>query len=49
MTGQLIPYVPPLGWVSTIGGTTLLALVTTIAPISALLRTPPVNSIGVKE
>ncbi len=49
MTGQLIPYVPPLGWVSIIGGTTLLALVTTIAPISALLRTPPVNSIGVKE
>ncbi|WP_326550969.1 ABC transporter permease [Micromonospora sp. NBC_01813] len=49
MTGQLIPYVPPLGWVSIIGGTTLLALVTTIAPISALLRTPPVDSIGVKE
>ncbi|MFF5216740.1 ABC transporter permease [Micromonospora sp. NPDC000442] len=49
MTGQLIPYVPPLGWVSIIGGTTLLALVTTIAPISALLRMPPVNSIGVKE
>ncbi|MEV2242252.1 ABC transporter permease [Micromonospora sp. NPDC049891] len=49
MTGHLIPYVPPLGWISIIGGTTLLALVTTVAPISALLRTPPVHSIGVKE
>lgn len=49
LTGQPVPYVPPLGWISIIGGTTLLALVTTIAPISALLRTPPVNSIGVKE
>lgn len=49
LTGQLVPYVPPLGWVSIIGGTTLLALVTTVAPISALLRTPPVDSIGIKE
>ncbi|WP_422754125.1 hypothetical protein [Micromonospora sp. WMMD708] len=27
----------------------LLALVTTVAPVSALLRTPPVDSIGIKE
>ncbi|MEU9829311.1 ABC transporter permease [Micromonospora chersina] len=49
LTGELVPYVPPLGWVSIIGGTTLLALVTTVAPISALLRRPPVDSIGIKE
>ncbi|GIJ24656.1 ABC transporter permease [Micromonospora lutea] len=48
-TGQAVPYVPALGWVSIIGGTALLALVTTVLPIGALLRTPPVTGIGVKE
>ncbi|MDX3656602.1 ABC transporter permease [Streptomyces sp. ID05-26A] len=49
LTGQSVPYVPPLGWVSIIGGTTLLALLTTILPIARLLRVPPIAGIGVKE
>jgi putative ABC transport system permease protein len=49
MTGQSVPYVPTLGWVTIIGGTTLLALFTTILPIARLLRVPPITGIGVKE
>ncbi|MEV6692159.1 FtsX-like permease family protein [Micromonospora sp. NPDC051196] len=49
LTGQPVPYVPTAGWISIIGGTALLALATTVLPIGALLRTPPVDSIGVKE
>ncbi|MEV8440715.1 FtsX-like permease family protein [Actinosynnema sp. NPDC051121] len=49
LTGQSVPYVPPLGWVSIIGGTVLLALLTTILPIARLLRVPPIAGIGVKE
>ncbi|GGM93086.1 ABC transporter permease [Lentzea pudingi] len=49
LTGQSVPYVPPLGWVSIIGGTALLALLTTILPIARLLRVPPIAAIGVKE
>ena len=44
-----MPYVPALGWVSIIGGTTLLALLTTVLPIARLLRIPPIAGIGVKE
>jgi putative ABC transport system permease protein len=49
LTGHPVPYVPPLGWVAVIGGTTLLALVTTVAPTGRLLRIPPIENIGVKE
>ena len=49
LTGQPVPYVPTAGWISIIGGTALLALATTVLPIGALLRTPPVDGIGVKE
>jgi putative ABC transport system permease protein len=49
LTGRLVPYVPPLGWVVVIGGTALLALTTTVLPIGRLLRVPPVESIGVRE
>ncbi|MDG4816056.1 ABC transporter permease [Micromonospora sp. WMMD956] len=49
LTGQMVPYVPPLGWASIIGGTTLLALFTTILPVARLLRVPPVAGIGIKE
>ena len=38
-----MPYVPPLGWVAVLGGTTLLALTTTVAPIGRLLRTPAIR------
>lgn len=49
LTGQPVPYIPTLGWISIIGGTTLLAIATTILPIGALLRKPPVSSVGGKE
>ncbi|MEW2475370.1 FtsX-like permease family protein [Micromonospora gifhornensis] len=49
LTGEPVPYVPTAGWISIIGGTALLALATTVLPIGALLRTPPVDGIGVKE
>jgi putative ABC transport system permease protein len=49
LTGHPVPYVPPLGWLAVIGGTTLLALITTVLPIGRLLRIPPVENIGVKE
>ncbi|WIM96402.1 FtsX-like permease family protein [Actinoplanes oblitus] len=49
LTGNLIPYVPPLGLVTVVGGTALLALTTTILPIGRLLRTPPLEHLGVKE
>jgi putative ABC transport system permease protein len=48
-TGEPVPYVPPLGWVTVIGGTALLALVTTVLPIGRLLRVPPIEHMGVKE
>ncbi|MET7877517.1 FtsX-like permease family protein [Micromonospora profundi] len=49
LTGEPVPYVPLAGWISIIVGTTLLALVTTVLPIGALLRTPPVHGIGIRE
>jgi putative ABC transport system permease protein len=49
LTGQPVPYVPPLGWAAVIGGATLLALTTTVLPIGRLLRVPPVENIGLKE
>ncbi len=49
LTGQPVPYVPPLGWPAVIGGATLLALTTTVLPIGRLLRVPPVEHIGLKE
>ncbi|MEU7752321.1 FtsX-like permease family protein [Micromonospora sp. NPDC049171] len=49
LTGSPIPYVPPLGWVAVLGGTTLLALTTTVLPVRRLLSAPPIDNIGVKE
>ncbi|MEV8372285.1 FtsX-like permease family protein [Kribbella sp. NPDC056861] len=49
LTGDPIPFVPPLGWVAVLGGATLLAMATTVLPISRLLRTPPVDHVGAKE
>lgn len=49
LTGNPIPYVPPLGWAAVLGGTTLLALTTTVLPIGRLLRVPPIENIGLKE
>ncbi|GAA1615701.1 ABC transporter permease [Kribbella sancticallisti] len=49
VTGSALPYVPPFGWAAVLGGATLLAMITTILPIGRLLRTPPVEHIGLKE
>jgi putative ABC transport system permease protein len=49
VTGQRIPYVPALGLVAVISGTTVLALVTTILPVGRLLRIAPVEGIGSRE
>ncbi|WP_433788972.1 FtsX-like permease family protein [Actinoplanes sp. CA-252034] len=49
LTGSLVPYVPPLGLVTVLGGTAVLALATTILPIARLLRVPPVEHIGMRE
>ncbi|GIJ66979.1 FtsX-like permease family protein [Virgisporangium ochraceum] len=49
VTGEPVPYVPPLGWATVIGGTALLALLTTVLPIGRLLRASPIEHMGVKE
>lgn len=49
VAGQRVPYVPVLGWVAIIGGTVTLALVATVLPIGRLLRTPPVEGMGIRE
>ncbi|GAA2675201.1 ABC transporter permease [Actinoplanes palleronii] len=49
LTGSPVPYVPPLGAVVVLGGTTILALATTVLPIARLLRVPPIEHIGIKE
>jgi putative ABC transport system permease protein len=49
VSGQLVPYVPALGWVTIVGGTVALALVATMLPIGRLLRTRPVEGIGIRE
>ncbi|GAA0234001.1 ABC transporter permease [Cryptosporangium japonicum] len=49
LTGSPVPYVPPLGIAAVVGGATLLALATTVLPVGRLLRTPPVEHIGIKE
>ncbi|MER6499974.1 FtsX-like permease family protein [Streptomyces sp. NPDC001455] len=49
VAGQPVPYVPALGLVVVIGGTAVLALVSTSIPIGRLLRTPPVEGMGIRE
>lgn len=49
LTGDPMPYVPPLGWVAVLGGATLLALTTTVLPIGRLLRTASIENIGLRE
>ncbi|MFF8918890.1 FtsX-like permease family protein [Streptomyces sp. NPDC015032] len=49
VAGQPVPYVPALGLVVVIGGAVALALVSTVIPIGRLLRTPPVEGMGIRE
>lgn len=49
VAGQRIPYVPALGWVTIVAGTTALALLATVLPVGRLLRIRPVEGIGLRE
>jgi putative ABC transport system permease protein len=49
VSGVLIPYVPALGAATILGGTVALALVATMLPIGRVLRTPPIEGIGLRE
>jgi putative ABC transport system permease protein len=49
VTGDPVPYVPPLGIAAVLLGTTTLALATTIAPVARLLRVPPLTALGPRE
>jgi putative ABC transport system permease protein len=49
VTGGAAPYVPPLGWIAVLGGATLLAMTTTVLPISRLLRKPALSQAGARE
>jgi putative ABC transport system permease protein len=48
-TGLTVPYVPVTGWVVVIGGTILLGSLAMIMPVRWILRTPPVEAIGIRE
>ncbi|GAA2136048.1 ABC transporter permease [Actinomadura napierensis] len=49
VAGQRVPYVPAAGWIAIVAGTAALALVATVIPIGRLLRTPPVEGMGIRE
>lgn len=49
VAGQRVPHVPAAGWAAVVGGTVALALVATALPVGRLLRTPPVEGIGIRE
>ncbi|GAA1581420.1 ABC transporter permease [Kribbella karoonensis] len=46
ITGSALPYIPAVGWVAVVGGATLLAMTTTVAPIAWLLRKPSISQTG---
>jgi putative ABC transport system permease protein len=49
VTGGAAPYVPLMGWIAVLGGATLLAMTTTILPISRLVRKPALSQAGARE
>ncbi|MFE4054369.1 FtsX-like permease family protein [Streptomyces sp. YIM B13518] len=49
VAGQRVPHVPAAGRAVVVGGTVTLALVATVLPVGRLLRTPPVEGIGIRE
>ncbi|XMA35860.1 ABC transporter permease [Streptomyces albogriseolus] len=49
VTGAGVPHVPAVGWAVLLGGTAALALLATVLPIGRILRTAPVEGIGVRE
>ncbi|GGW98431.1 membrane protein [Streptomyces malachitofuscus] len=49
VAGPGVPYVPAAGSAAVVGGTIALALVATMLPVGRVLRTPPVEGIGIRE
>ncbi|WTB92602.1 hypothetical protein OIE99_32195 [Streptomyces cellulosae] len=49
VTGAAVPHVPAVGWATLLGGTAALALLATVVPVSRVLRTAPVEGMGVRE
>lgn len=49
VSGQRVPHVPAAGAAAIVAGTIALALVATVLPVGRLLRTPPVEGIGIRE
>ncbi len=49
VTGAGVPHVPAAGWAVLLGGTAVLALLATVLPVGRILRTAPVEGIGVRE
>jgi putative ABC transport system permease protein len=49
ITGSATPYIPLSGWVTVIGGIIVLGDVATIVPVRRVLRTQPVEAIGIRE
>ncbi|MGA5274300.1 FtsX-like permease family protein [Streptomyces cellulosae] len=49
VTGAAVPHVPVVGWAVLLGGTAALALLATVVPVGRVLRTAPVEGMGVRE
>ncbi len=49
VTGATVPHVPAAGWAALLGGTAALALLATMVPVGRILRTTPVEGMGVRE
>ncbi|HEU5265610.1 MAG TPA: FtsX-like permease family protein, partial [Jatrophihabitans sp.] len=49
LTGSPAPYIPAPGWVAVIGGVLLLGIAATVLPARRVLRTRPVEAIGLRE
>jgi putative ABC transport system permease protein len=49
ITGSATPYIPLTGWVAVIGGALVLGTTATLGPVRRVLRTAPVEGIGIRE
>ncbi|MFE1260930.1 FtsX-like permease family protein [Streptomyces albogriseolus] len=49
VTGATVPHVPAAGWAALLGGTAAPALLATMVPVGRILRTAPVEGMGVRE
>ncbi|WP_285573101.1 FtsX-like permease family protein [Actinoallomurus iriomotensis] len=49
ITGSATPYIPPGGWIAVLGGVVLIGVVATLLPARRVLRTRPIDGIGLRE